>query len=90
MNGLTLSPTPSVATVSGSGVVINGASASVSNTGTITSTGGFGVYITGNTGTLVSFFCIPATKAPAINTTAGLPGPGALSLPAISVRAVRQ
>jgi len=44
----------------------------------------------GNTGTLVSFFCIPATKAPAINTTAGLPGPGALSLPAISVRAVRQ
>ena len=44
----------------------------------------------GNTGTLVAFFCIPATIAPAINTTAGLPGPGALSLPAISVRAVRQ
>ncbi len=42
------------------------------------------------TGTLVSFFCIPATKAPAINTTAGLPGPGALTLPGRQVRTVRQ
>jgi hypothetical protein len=40
-------------------------------------------------GTLVGFFCIPATRAPAINTTAGLPGPGALSLPAHQVRTVR-
>jgi hypothetical protein len=32
-------------------------------------------------GNLVSFFCIPATSAAAINTTAGLPGPGAITLP---------
>ena len=40
-------------------------------------------------GTLVAGFCVPATRAPAINTTAGLPGPGALSLPAMSVRVPR-
>jgi len=40
-------------------------------------------------GTLVGFFCIPATRAQAINTTAGLPGPGALSLPAHQVRTPR-
>jgi hypothetical protein len=38
---------------------------------------------------LVSFFCIPATSAAAINTTAGLPGPGALSLPVSRVRFLR-
>ncbi len=52
---------------------------------TITRTGQCGT----QTGTLVGFFCIPATKAPAINTTAGLPGPGALTLPARSTRAQR-
>ena len=40
-------------------------------------------------GTLVSFFCIPQTRAAAINTTAGLPGPGAVSLPASQVRTPR-
>lgn len=40
-------------------------------------------------GVLVSFFCIPATSAAAINTTAGLPGPGAVSLPASQTRKPR-
>ncbi len=40
-------------------------------------------------GELVSFFCIPATRAAAINTTAGLPGPGAVSIPARQVRTPR-
>lgn len=40
-------------------------------------------------GVLVSFFCIPQTRAAAINTTAGLPGPGAVSLPASQVRKPR-
>jgi hypothetical protein len=40
-------------------------------------------------GTLVSFFCIPQTRAAAINTTAGLPGPGAISLPVSQVRTPR-
>ncbi len=31
--------------------------------------------------TLVSTFCIPATSSSGVNTAAGLPGPGALSLP---------
>jgi hypothetical protein len=31
-------------------------------------------------GSLVSFFCIPQTRTPAINTTAGLPGPGVVQL----------
>jgi hypothetical protein len=32
-------------------------------------------------GTLVSFFCVPPTRAPAVNTVAGLPGPGVVKLP---------
>ncbi|MBI3770802.1 MAG: hypothetical protein HY271_20225 [Deltaproteobacteria bacterium] len=40
-------------------------------------------------GTLVGFFCIPATTAPAINTVSGLPGPGVVSLPVSSVRRPR-
>lgn len=52
---------------------------------TITRTGQCGT----QNGTLVGFFCIPATRAPAINTVAGLPGPGALSLPSSVVRAPR-
>jgi hypothetical protein len=32
-------------------------------------------------GTLVAFFCIPPTRAPAVNTVAGLPGPGLVTLP---------
>ncbi len=40
-------------------------------------------------GTLVGIFCIPRTSAPAVDTTAGLPGPGALSLPSMSLRTVR-
>lgn len=35
----------------------------------------------GEEATLVSVFCAPPTRAPAINTTMGLPGPAALSLP---------
>lgn len=54
-------------------------------TDTITRTGVCGTV----TGTLVASFCVPATKAPAINTTAGLPGPGALTLPARQVRTPR-
>lgn len=54
-------------------------------TNNITRTGQCGL----DAGTLVGFFCVPATRAPAINTTAGLPGPGALSLPGTSVRAPR-
>jgi hypothetical protein len=43
-----------------------------------------------NTGTLVSIFCIPKTpRAQAINTVAGLPGPGAAVLPASQVRTPR-
>jgi hypothetical protein len=34
-----------------------------------------------STDTLVSAFCIPATSGSAINQTAGLPGPGAISFP---------
>jgi len=37
------------------------------------------------TGTVVSVFCEPATTANTINTTAGLPGPGALILPGTQV-----
>lgn len=51
----------------------------------VTRTGQCGV----GSGTLVSLFCIPRTAAPAINTTAGLPGLGALSLPATTVRRPR-
>jgi hypothetical protein len=40
-------------------------------------------------GELVAFFCIPQTRAAAINTTAGLPGPGAVQLPASQVRTPR-
>jgi hypothetical protein len=43
----------------------------------------------GEEGRLVAIFCIPATRAPAINTVAGLPGPGAVSLPGISMRTPR-
>ncbi len=39
--------------------------------------------------TLVSLFCIPATSAAAINTTIGLPGPGAIVLPVSQVRTLR-
>jgi hypothetical protein len=40
----------------------------------------------GAEGTLVSFFCIPSTRAAAINTTAGLPGPGLVQLKGRSLR----
>ncbi len=40
-------------------------------------------------GTLASIFCIPATQAAAINTVAGLPGPGAALIPASQVRVQR-
>lgn len=52
---------------------------------TITRTGQCGT----QTGTLVGFFCIPATRAPAINTVSGLPGPGTVSLPVSSLRVPR-
>ncbi len=42
--------------------------------------------VPGEEGTLVSFFCVPATRAAAINTTAGLPGPGLVQLKGGSVR----
>lgn len=38
---------------------------------------------------LVSFFCVPATSAAAINVTVGLPGPGAITLPVSQIRAPR-
>jgi hypothetical protein len=48
---------------------------------------------TGTCGTeqssLVSFFCISGTTAAAIDTTAGLPGPGAITLPVSQVRTLR-
>jgi len=40
-------------------------------------------------GVLAAFFCVPATRAAAINTTGGLPGPGAIVLPAHQVRTPR-
>ncbi len=40
-------------------------------------------------GVLASIFCIPATQAAAINTVAGLPGPGAAQLPSSQVRTPR-
>jgi len=52
---------------------------------TITRTGQCGV----GSGVAVATFCIPATRTPAINTVTGLPGPGALSLPATTVRRPR-
>jgi hypothetical protein len=42
-----------------------------------------------DTGTLAAIFCIPATRAAAINTVAGLPGPGAVTLPGRQVRVPR-
>jgi len=33
------------------------------------------------TGELVAFFCTPATRAPAVNTTQGLPGPSTIAIP---------
>ena len=41
------------------------------------------------TGALAAIFCIPATRAAAINTVAGLPGPGAVTLPGRQVRTAR-
>jgi hypothetical protein len=41
------------------------------------------------TGVLASIFCIPKTSAAAINTVAGLPGPGAVTLPSTQVRTPR-
>lgn len=41
------------------------------------------------TGVLASIFCIPATRAAAINTVAGLPGPGAVTLPGRQERVPR-
>lgn len=52
---------------------------------TITRTGQCGT----ENGVLASIFCIPATTAAAINTVAGLPGPGAVTLPASNVRRPR-
>ena len=43
----------------------------------------------GEEGTLVSFFCVPSTRAAAINTTAGLPGPGLVQLKGRSIRTPR-
>jgi hypothetical protein len=40
-------------------------------------------------GTLAAVFCIPKTRAAAINTVAGLPGPGAALLPGRQVRRPR-
>ncbi len=45
--------------------------------------------VPGEEGTLVSFFCVPSTRAAAINTTAGLPGPGLVQLRGRSVRTPR-
>jgi len=45
--------------------------------------------VPGEEGTLVSFFCIPSTRAAAINTTAGLPGPGLVQLKGRSIRTPR-
>jgi len=42
-------------------------------------------YPKNGTGTVVSVFCEPATTANTINTTSGLPGPGALILPGSQV-----
>jgi hypothetical protein len=56
---------------------------------TISRTGTCGGSANPATGTLVGIFCIPRTSAPAVDTTAGLPGPGALSLPSGSLRTVR-
>ena len=52
---------------------------------TITRTGQCGT----DEGVLVATFCVPATRAAAINTVAGLPGPGALTQPARQIREVR-
>jgi len=49
-------------------------------TSNISATGECAVPNSGNPGTLVAFFCIPSTRAAAINTTAGLPGPGLVQL----------
>ncbi len=38
----------------------------------------------GQPGSIVAFFCIPSTRAPAVNTVAGLPGPGAVTLPGVA------
>jgi hypothetical protein len=43
----------------------------------------------GEEGELVSMFCVPSTRAAAINTTAGLPGPGLVQLKGRSVRVVK-
>ncbi len=48
-------------------------SASISRTGTPSQ----------GTPTLVSAYCLGATSSPAVNTAAGLPGPGALRLPTV-------
>jgi hypothetical protein len=54
---------------------------------------GSNISLTGTCGTqqgvLASIFCIPQTSAAAINTTAGLPGPGAVTLPASQTRKPR-
>lgn len=52
---------------------------------TITRTGQCGT----EQGVLAAIFCIPATTAQAINTVAGLPGPGAVTLPSAQVRTPR-
>jgi len=46
---------------------------------------GDGIYPKTGNGTVVSTFCEPATTSNTINTTTGLPGPGALILPGMTV-----
>ena len=46
---------------------------------------GDGMYPKTGNGTVVSTFCEPATTSNTINTTTGLPGPGALILPGMTV-----
>ena len=46
---------------------------------------GDGVYPKTGNGTVVSTFCEPATTSNTINTTTGLPGPGALILPGTTI-----
>lgn len=40
--------------------------------------------VPGVPGALTAFFCIPPTRAPAVNTVAGLPGPGVVTLPGVA------
>jgi hypothetical protein len=73
--------------IPGSGTCVGALQNCIAKGATITRTGQCAP--PGESGIAVATFCIPETRTPAINTVVGLPGPGAATLPGMTVRVVR-